>query len=399
MPEPDATETGTPVGVWQAPEFDDRGWKVGDALFFKEEAALPGPKTTPIPLGQITYYFRTTFVMPMVPAGVEIDLTHIVDDGAVFHLNGKEWTRFNMPVDPLVTPTTLATPSVGDAVKVGPTTLPGALLRAGTNTLAVEVHQSSAGSSDIVFGAQLDLKGGLVAGRSPGVANPISTPLPAFPDVHLVELAPLGTSDLDASGYADPWVEILNAGSTDIPLVGWQLLSSANFLPWIFPADAVLKAGERRIVFLDGQSSESRPSEWHASITPDPSGGWISLVRPSTVGSGIVDWIAYGTPVLGQSLRSEPDGQSVVRLWGPPSFGRPNGGGAIEAPGVSVMAAAGGVTLRWKGSAGTVYQVEISDPLGSPWQVLQRVSGTGGEVQVTDGTPGLETRFYRVRVE
>ncbi|MFZ9854529.1 MAG: lamin tail domain-containing protein, partial [Limisphaerales bacterium] len=168
-------ETGTPVGVWQAPEFDDRAWKVGEALFFKEEATLPGPKTTPLPLGQITYYFRTSFVMPLVPTGAEIDLTHIVDDGAVFYLNGKEWTRFNMPADPLVTPTTLATPSVGDAEKVGPTTLPGGLLRGGTNVLAVEVHQSSAGSSDLVFGAQLDLKAGAVAGRSPGVIHPVGT--------------------------------------------------------------------------------------------------------------------------------------------------------------------------------------------------------------------------------
>ncbi|MFZ9854562.1 MAG: lamin tail domain-containing protein, partial [Limisphaerales bacterium] len=358
-----------------------------------------GPKTTPLPLGQITYYFRTTFVMPLVPTGAEIDLTHIVDDGAVFHLNGKEWTRFNMPADPLISPTTLATPSVGDAVKVGPTTLPGMLLRGGTNVLAVEVHQSSTGSSDIVFGAQLDLKAGAVAGRSPGVVNPVSTELPSFPDLHLTELAPLGTSDQDASGEADPWVEILNAGPTDISLAGWQLQGSANSIPWVFPADAALKAGERRIVFLDGELGESRSSEWHASITPDSSGGWISLVRPSTVGSGIVDWIAYGMPVPGQSLRSDPDAQSFVRVWGPPSFGRPNGGLVSDAPNLSVGAVPEGITLRWRSESGTVYRVEISDQLGTPWQVLRRVSGTGGDVSVTDEPSFLGARFYRVVVE
>lgn len=393
------SDTGTPVGAWQAPEFDDRAWKRGEALFFKEEANLPGPKTTPVPLGELTFYFRTTFVMPGVPKGIEIDLTHIIDDGAVFHLNGKEWTRFNMPGDAVITPTTLATPSVGDAVRVGPVTLPGALLRAGTNTLAVEVHQSSSGSSDIVFGAQLDLKGGLVAGLSPGAANPVSTSLPEFPAVHLNELAPLGTSDRDATGTAEPWVELRNSGTSDVALGGWQLQGSANFLPWTFPADAVLRAGERRVVFLDGDVGEHGPSEWHASVTPDPAGGWISLVRPSTVGSGVVDWITYGTPVPGQSLRSEPEGQSFNRVWGTPSFGRPNGGTVPAAPSVSVGVGPAGITLRWTGEVGAIYRIEAADRLGAGWQVLRQMSGGAGEMSVTDPVVNPETRFYRVLVE
>lgn len=393
------SDTGTPVGAWQAPEFDDRAWKLGEALFFKEEANLPGPKTTPVALGEVTFYFRTTFVMPSVPKGIEVDLTHIIDDGAVFHLNGKEWTRFNMPAGAVITPTTLATPSVGDAVRVGPVTLPGTLLRDGTNTLAVEVHQSSTGSSDIVFGAQLDLKGGLVAGLSPGAANPVSATLPEFPAVHLNELAPLGTSDRDGSGSIEPWVEILNAGSNDLALGGWQIHGSANFLPWTFPADAVLKAGERRVVFLDGDVGAHGPSEWHASVIPDPAGGWISLVRPSTVGSGVVDWIAYGTPVPGQSLRSEPDGQSFGRVWGPPSFGRPNGGTVPVAPSVSVGVGPAGITLRWMGEVGSVYRVEASDRLDTVWQVLKQMSGGAGEMSVIDPVANPETRFYRVLVE
>jgi hypothetical protein len=70
-----------------------------------------------------------------------------------------------------------------------------------------------------------------------------------------------------------------------------------------------------------------------------------------------------------------------------------------DAPNLSVGAVPEGITFRWRSEPGTVYRVEISDQLGTPWQVLRRVSGTGGDVSVTDGPSVLEARFYRVVVE
>ncbi|MCP5118688.1 MAG: lamin tail domain-containing protein, partial [bacterium] len=46
---------------WNQPGFDDANWPNGEALLYVESAALPAPKNTPLSLGPITYYFRTTF--------------------------------------------------------------------------------------------------------------------------------------------------------------------------------------------------------------------------------------------------------------------------------------------------------------------------------------------------
>ena len=79
----------------------------------------------------------------------------IIDDGAVIYLNGTEVLRINMPGG-AVDHATRSSSSVGNAVLEGPFEISPSLLAQGTNTLAVEVHQTSAGSSDIVFGLELE---------------------------------------------------------------------------------------------------------------------------------------------------------------------------------------------------------------------------------------------------
>src|SRR5688572_10084102 len=51
-----------------------------------------------------TSYFRKKFVLTTNLVGLKMDLTltHAIDDGAVFYLNGTELTRFNMPPGPPV---------------------------------------------------------------------------------------------------------------------------------------------------------------------------------------------------------------------------------------------------------------------------------------------------------
>lgn len=60
------------------------------ALFHHETASLPAPKITPIALGPTTYYFRTRFAFAGDTNGLVLVLRHVVDDGAVFWLNGRE---------------------------------------------------------------------------------------------------------------------------------------------------------------------------------------------------------------------------------------------------------------------------------------------------------------------
>jgi len=77
----------------------------------------------------------------------------VIDDGAVFYLNGAEIYRVGM-TNPIATAT--PRPLRGRCAYEGPFPLTVTNLLPGLNLLAAEVHQVSAGSSDVVFGAQLD---------------------------------------------------------------------------------------------------------------------------------------------------------------------------------------------------------------------------------------------------
>ena len=81
-------------------------------------------------------------------------LNAIVDDGAVFYLNGVEVYRVNMP-DGAVSYSTPAASPVATPAYTGPIAISATNLVAGTNVFAVEVHQAAGDTSDMLFGAEL----------------------------------------------------------------------------------------------------------------------------------------------------------------------------------------------------------------------------------------------------
>src|SRR6185503_3440815 len=143
-----------PGSAWRQPDFDDSAWASGMALFYVTSAPLPAPKNTPLTLGRRTYYFRTQFTFDGNTNGLTFTLHPIIDDGAVFYLNGIEVLRRNMPAG-AVSYGTFAAPSIGTATYAGPFVLSPTNLITGLNTLAVEVHQASSSDSDVVFGVEL----------------------------------------------------------------------------------------------------------------------------------------------------------------------------------------------------------------------------------------------------
>lgn len=150
-------QSGTALDAsWNQSAFDDSAWSTGRSVLYVETAALPAAKNTALKIGQIGYYFRTYFTLDAVPAKVtSLRTTLLIDDGAIVYLNGREVYRLGMPAG-AVTSTTKAGRTVGDAVLEGPFDIPADALVQGDNVLAVEVHQITATSSDIVFGLRLD---------------------------------------------------------------------------------------------------------------------------------------------------------------------------------------------------------------------------------------------------
>ena len=86
-----------------------------------------------------------------------LTLSVLRDDGIVVYVNGAEAFRDNMPAGTITT-TTMALNAQFDAAETTyfTFTIPAALLREGTNVLAVSVHnESRQGTGDLSFDARL----------------------------------------------------------------------------------------------------------------------------------------------------------------------------------------------------------------------------------------------------
>ena len=146
-----------PAG-WEQPGFNDTAWGLGTAEFGYGD----GDETTVISFGgnasnkRITYYFRTAFDLVGASSITEATLRLVRDDGAVVSINGQPVSRQNLP-EGTVTPDTLAVSAVGgtDETTFFESAFDPTVLREGRNVVAVEIHQSSAGSSDLGFNLSL----------------------------------------------------------------------------------------------------------------------------------------------------------------------------------------------------------------------------------------------------
>jgi hypothetical protein len=157
-------ESGVDLGTeWASEEHPvTEDWKSGPGVHAKEnrlEVDLGTELIRPA-LNKpyvITYYFETEFDLSEAQFNnaYELQITYLIDDGAIFYLNGNEVYRYNMPLGE-VSSGTLAS-SGSEAKKTEPLGIPMAGLKSGKNRISVEVHQANSGSSDVVMGLELDL--------------------------------------------------------------------------------------------------------------------------------------------------------------------------------------------------------------------------------------------------
>jgi len=146
--------------TWRDPDYDDSSWASGAAqLGFNE-----GDEETLLTRGPITFYFRTTINVTeeQLNTANQLVISLIRDDGAVIYINGEEVRRDNMPgeIGDEVPYDTLAVSGVAGSEEgeYFPTNhLSEFWLEVGENTIAVEIHQNSSGSSDVSF--QMGMEG------------------------------------------------------------------------------------------------------------------------------------------------------------------------------------------------------------------------------------------------
>lgn len=150
-------DDGTYPGTnWTSVTFDDTSWENGPAqLGYGEddEATTVGYG----PDAENKYpaaYFRSTFDVINAARAHNVNLKLLRDDGAIVYLNGAEVLRENMPSG-LVDHRTYAVKSLDEELPMRERSIPSHALVEGRNTLAVEIHQHRAGSSDLSFDARL----------------------------------------------------------------------------------------------------------------------------------------------------------------------------------------------------------------------------------------------------
>ncbi len=154
-------DTGSDLGsAWRAVGFNDNAWASGPAPLGYGD----GDEATILSFGpdsrdkHATYYFRRDFqiVDPNITTGLTLHIRR--DDGCVVYLNGIEIVRSNMPAG-TITYTTFTSSSVSGSAELAwhEFSLDPSLLLAGTNVLAVEVHQRGPSSSDVTFNLRLEV--------------------------------------------------------------------------------------------------------------------------------------------------------------------------------------------------------------------------------------------------
>jgi hypothetical protein len=239
----DGSDQGTAQdGVrWFAnPAYDDSLWLEGPAELGYGDASEGRPEATVVNSGPsrnffITTYFRRTFNVNNASQYSGLNLRLVRDDGAVVYLNGVEVARSNMPAG-AINFQTHASSAIGgtDEYTFSDFTIDASLLTNGNNVIAVEIHQSSATSSDISF--DLELNGIIPSGGSGSLS----------PGINRVRIetfdGPNGMGKAQESKYVDVWYDDGDMSNISGTLAGDTTLDAISG-PWHVTSDLILQNG------------------------------------------------------------------------------------------------------------------------------------------------------------
>jgi len=293
--------------TWRKAEYDDSAWPSGKSYLGRATSRQKYKMDTTLKMGATTFYFRKKFTFEPPTGGGELQIRYLVDDGAVFYLNGKQIHRVNMKERGSIRYTTRALSAVTDAELSGLITLPGNSLKQGENIIAVEVHQYSTNDRDLAFGMSL------------------SATVESLPDgVILNELMAANRGSVPHAGTNPDWIELHNPTNRDIDLGGAGLGDGVALEPaFFFPAQTILPAKGHLVVWCDDQ--QEAPG-LHTGFALDADGQNIALWWPSDEGLVIQDAVGFGPQAGELSIGREPDG------LGPWTLTTPTPGLANDAP-------------------------------------------------------------------
>ena len=351
------SDSGALPASWREADFDDSAWKAGFAPLGYGESDVETEVSDGGNPQTITTYFRRSFVAGATESFSAITMRLRRDDGAVVYLNGNEIHRSNMP-NGSINANTRASESVSGSNedRYYETDLSGIIPIPGLNVLAVEIHQVSTSSSDIIFDMELS-----------------------------AQLPPLTLQWQKVSGpgivfFSDP--SSLATGATfDRP---------GTYVIRLAAGDGLSQGSSLQTVSVAAPPSNDRDSDGLLNGHETNTGVFVSSEdtgtdpdNPDTDGDGWHDGdeVALGTSPL--------DGHDA-----PP----------FELSATITMQEAGGVdrfTLSFPAASGSTYSVEASTDLETWFTLEADIAGSGNRIERSYPAVGALRRFgyYRVRRE
>lgn len=385
--------------TWKQQGYDDAAWASGPAQLGYGD----GDEATVISFGPdsgnkyITSWFRRPFTLDASEAsGATALLVELQrDDGGAVYINGVEVVRDGLPGvlgDDTLSPDTLAATTV-DETTFFPFTvdlsLPryANLLSAGDNVVAVEIHQSDRGSSDVSFdlrlSATIELVAGVLANDTEPDGQTMTAVLQTPPGNGTLDLHPDGTFS-----YAP------NAGFVGVDTFTYHASDGVQFsspttvtisvrhrAPSAAPDSFVTDEDVPLVVdAMDGVLANDSDSQGHAlvaSIVSDPSDGTLSLnadgsfvYTPFRDFNGVDSFVYVATDGI---LDSRPvNVMIVVRAVNDPPSG-------VDDTYLTPQDTALNVVLAQSDAAGTLTMADF-DTLVTPGILVQSLSAPGPQI-------------------
>lgn len=147
----DRTGTG-----WEDRFYDDSHWPSGPAALGFDASQNDVPIRTDLPYAgdSVPLYLRTRFHLPSTN-GLKLRLRHVIDDGAIYYLNGQEVFRHNVGTGAVSFATRAIAGAQEPALIQGPFEWPVTNAVVGDNVLAMMVVQFGSTSADLTAAAEL----------------------------------------------------------------------------------------------------------------------------------------------------------------------------------------------------------------------------------------------------
>jgi hypothetical protein len=388
--------------IWRQIGYDDTAWESGPAPLgfggISDNSTTPAKRITlgttinPRPR-QLTVYFRNTFEIDQAAAFFELDLNIMSDAGAAVYINGEEVFRdSNLPVGASFSTSTSNDASDRNEGDYDRYPIDASVLVDGTNVIAVEMHNVSAGSSDMVMDLHL---GGIRSnpGNTPFTINePVTIMARSYQDgqwsalsttdytvetipasgsnLAVVEMLynPAGADDAEAvAGFTDgdqfEFIELKNIGEQSVDLHGVRFVDGINF-DFSTSGIRALSPGQYVIAVSDLAAFRFRNGNQHDALIAGQYTGRLNNggehIRLIGTNDALIQDYTYSTSSPWPDL-SEKDGNSIQII--DPSASHDDGNNWKASSGVGGNPG-GEINFRaWQ--ADTFTAAELDDPLVS----------------------------------